>query len=236
MVPPVARAIWRPIVEGLENIPPSGPVLLASNHLSFMDSVVIPVVVPRKVVFLAKEEYFTGHGIARPAPEGMVRGHSGWCRSTATTPAPRVDSLQIALDVLHRGEAFGLYPEGTRSRDGRLYRGKVGVAELALRSGAPIVPVALIGTERLQPVGSALAQAGQGHGALRAARSTSRTSTTELPPGRARRQITDRGDDRDPAAVRPGAGRRLQRTTRRRLISQASTGRRGSLTAPLGAP
>ena len=110
-------------------------MLLASNHLSFMDSVVIPVVVPRKVVFLAKEEYFTGRGI-------RGRLQRGWFEGLDMVPVNRddtraaVDSLQIALDVLQRGEAFGLYPEGTRSRDGRLYRGKVGVAELALRSGA----------------------------------------------------------------------------------------------------
>jgi len=190
VVPPVARAIWRPTVEGVDNIPPSGPVLLASNHLSFMDSVVIPVVVPRKVVFLAKEEYFTGHGV-------RGRLQKGWFEGLGMVPVNRddtraaVDSLQIALDVLERGEAFGLYPEGTRSRDGRLYRGKVGVAELALRSGAPIVPVALIGTERLQPVGSRLPKL---------AKVTVRFGPPVhvadeydgVAPGRARRQITDR--------------------------------------------
>ena len=155
VVPPLLRATWRPTVEGRENIPATGPVLLASNHLAFMDSVVIPVVVPRKVVFLAKAEYFEGHGLKN-------RLQRGWFEGMGMVPVNRddtraaIDSLQIALDVLEKGEAFGLYPEGTRSRDGRLYRGKVGVAELALRSGAPIVPVALLGTERLQPAGSRL--------------------------------------------------------------------------------
>ena len=189
-IPPAARAVWRPRIEGVHNIPRTGPVLIASNHLSFVDSVVIPVVVPRKVVFLAKAEYFEGSGV-----KGRLQ--RGWFEGLGMVPVDRddtraaVDSLQIALDVLARGEAFGLYPEGTRSRDGRLYRGKVGVAELALKSGAPIVPTALIGTERLQPVGSTLPKlvkvtvrfgppihvAGEYAG---------------VAPGRARRQITDR--------------------------------------------
>src|SRR5689334_14134466 len=147
VVPPLLRAVWRPRIEGLDNIPRTGPVLIASNHLSFVDSVVIPSVVPRKVVFLAKAEYFEGSGL-----KGRLQ--RGWFEGLGMVPVNRddtraaVDSLQIALDVLGRGDAFGLYPEGTRSRDGRLYRGKVGVAELALKSGAPIVPTALIGTEK----------------------------------------------------------------------------------------
>jgi 1-acyl-sn-glycerol-3-phosphate acyltransferase len=150
VVPPVARAVWRPVVEGVEKVPLTGPVLLASNHLSFMDSVVIPVVAPRKVVFLAKAEYFTGTGV-----KGRLM--KAWFESTGMVPVDRddtksaIDSLGIALDVLGRGEAFGVYPEGTRSRDGRLYRGRTGVAQLALVSGAPIVPVGLVGTEQLQP-------------------------------------------------------------------------------------
>jgi 1-acyl-sn-glycerol-3-phosphate acyltransferase len=190
VVPPLLRAVWRPDIEGLDNIPRTGPVLIASNHLSFVDSVVIPSVVPRKVVFLAKAEYFEGSGL-----KGRLQ--RGWFEGLGMVPVNRddtraaVDSLQIALDVLGRGDAFGLYPEGTRSRDGRLYRGKVGVAELALKSGAPIVPTALVGTEKLQPVGSTLPKlvkvtvrfappihvAGEYAG---------------VAPGRARRQITDR--------------------------------------------
>jgi 1-acyl-sn-glycerol-3-phosphate acyltransferase len=155
VVPPLARALWRPTIEGVENVPLVGPVILASNHLSFADSVVIPVVAPRKVVFLAKEEYFTTAGV-------KGRLSNAWFTALGMLPVSRDDtrsalgSLQTALEVLERGEALGLYPEGTRSRDGRLYRGRTGVAQLALMSGAPVVPVGLIGTERLQPVGARL--------------------------------------------------------------------------------
>jgi 1-acyl-sn-glycerol-3-phosphate acyltransferase len=190
VVPPLARAIWRPVVEGKQNVPPTGGVLLASNHLSFVDSVVIPVVAPRKVVFLAKEEYFTGTGL-------RGRLSKAWFEGLGMVPVNRedtrsaLDSLDIALEVLGRGEAFGIYPEGTRSRDGRLYRGRTGVAQLALVSGAPIVPVGLIGTERLQPVGTRLP---------RLAKVTVRFGEPlhvagqydGVPPGRARREITDR--------------------------------------------
>ena len=146
--------LWcRVQVTGLEHVPRHGPVLLASNHQSFADSVVIPVVVPRRVRFLAKEDYFTGTGAM------------GWCNRTFFTATgavgvPRgahVDakaSLDVALGVLEAGDAFGIYPEGTRSRDGRLYRGKTGVAWLSLTSGAPIIPVGLVGTERAQPIGT----------------------------------------------------------------------------------
>jgi 1-acyl-sn-glycerol-3-phosphate acyltransferase len=155
IVPPVARVVWRPTVIGLENVPESGPVILASNHVSFADSVVIPVVVPRKVVFLAKSDYFTGPGV-----KGLVSRL--WFEGLGMLPVDRDDSkaalasLDTALEVLGRGEAFGIYPEGTRSRDGRLYRGRTGVAHLALTAGVPVVPVGLTGTERLQPVGSRL--------------------------------------------------------------------------------
>jgi 1-acyl-sn-glycerol-3-phosphate acyltransferase len=155
VVAPVARAVWRPTVTGLENVPASGGVILASNHLSFADSVVIPVVVPRKVVFLAKSDYFTGSGLKGAAMRA-------WFEGLGMLPVDRDDSkaalasLDTALEVLGRGEAFGIYPEGTRSRDGRLYRGRTGVAHLALTAGVPVVPVGVRGTEKLQPVGSRL--------------------------------------------------------------------------------
>lgn len=153
LIPPVARAVWRPTVEGLHHVPSSGPVIVASNHLAFFDSVVIPVVVPRKVVFLAKSDYFTGTG----AKGTLTRA---WFTGLGMLPVDRDDtraaiaSLDTALEVLRRGEAFGIYPEGTRSRDGRLYRGRTGVAHLALTAGCPVVPVGLAGTEDIQPVGS----------------------------------------------------------------------------------
>ena len=188
-VPPVARAVWRPTVEGIKHVPSSGPVLIASNHLSFLDSVVIPVVAPRKVVFLAKSEYFTGTGIT-----GWMR--KAWFEGLGMVPVDRedtraaIDSLAVALDVLRRGEAFGIYPEGTRSRDGRLYRGRTGVAQLALTAGVPVVPVGLIGTADLQPEDGAWP---------RLAKVTVRFGEPidfagrfdGVPPGRARREATD---------------------------------------------
>ncbi len=155
VVPPAARAVWRPTVRGLEHVPATGGVILASNHLSFADSVVIPIVVPRRVSFLAKAEYFTGTGV-----RGRVA--KAWFEALGMLPIDRDDpraaltSLEIARGVLDSGGAFGIYPEGTRSRDGRLYRGRTGVAELALGAGVPVVPVGLRGTERLQPVGARL--------------------------------------------------------------------------------
>lgn len=155
VVPPVAKAVWRPRVTGLEHVPATGGVLLASNHLSFVDSVVIPVVVPRKVVFLAKSDYFTGTGVGGALSRAWFEG-LGMLPVDRDDPRAALASLDTALEVLGRGEAFGLYPEGTRSRDGRLYRGRTGVAHLALTAGVPVVPVGLVGTERLQPVGARL--------------------------------------------------------------------------------
>jgi len=153
VVPPLARAVWRPTVRGKENVPATGGVILASNHLSFVDSVVIPCVAPRKVVFLAKSDYFEGTGLKGAAQRA-------WFEGLGMLPVDRDDSraalasLDTALEVLGRGEAFGIYPEGTRSRDGRLYRGRTGVAHLALTAGVPVVPVGLTGTQDVQPVGS----------------------------------------------------------------------------------
>ena len=155
VIAPLSKAVWRPTVEGTGNVPSHGPVIVASNHLSFADSMVIPIVAPRQVVFLAKEDYFTGTGIKGAA----IRA---WFQGLGMIPVDRDDtraalaSLDIALDVLGKGQAFGIYPEGTRSRDGRIYRGRTGVAHLALTSGAPVVPVGVIGTQHIQPVGSRL--------------------------------------------------------------------------------
>lgn len=189
VVPPLARAVWRPVVEGLDNVPRTGPVIVASNHLSFADSLVIPIVAPRKVVFLAKADYFTGTGLKGAASRA-------WFGGLGMIPVDRDDtkaaiaSLDTALEVLGRGEAFGIYPEGTRSRDGRLYRGRTGVGHLALTSGAQVVPVGLQGTQDLQPVGSRLP---------RLAKVTIRFGEPlhfsgrfdGVPAGRARREITD---------------------------------------------
>jgi 1-acyl-sn-glycerol-3-phosphate acyltransferase len=153
VIPPVVRVIWRPTVIGLDHVPAKGGVILASNHLSFVDSIAIPVVVPRKVVFLTKSDYFTGSGV-----KGFFS--RAWFEGLGMLPVDRDDSkaalasLDVALEVLGRGEAFGIYPEGTRSRDGRLYRGRTGVAHLALTAGVPVVPVGISGTEDVMAVGS----------------------------------------------------------------------------------
>lgn len=189
VVPPLARAVWRPVVEGLDNVPRTGPVIVASNHLSFADSLVIPIVAPRKVVFLAKADYFTGTGLKGAASRA-------WFGGLGMIPVDRDDtksaiaSLDTALEVLGRGEAFGIYPEGTRSRDGRLYRGRTGVGHLALTSGAPVVPVGLQGTQDLQPVGSRLPRLAKvtisfGEPLHFSGRFDG------VPAGRARREITD---------------------------------------------
>ncbi|WP_409331118.1 lysophospholipid acyltransferase family protein [Trujillonella humicola] len=150
---PLARLVLRARVTGQENVPATGAVILASNHLSFIDSMVIPLSAPRRVRYLAKAEYFTTPGLG------------GWLTRTLFTalgalPVERETSraaqaaLDTALGVLHDGDAFGIYPEGTRSRDGRLGRGKTGVAWLALTADCPVVPVAVSGTDRVQPVGA----------------------------------------------------------------------------------
>ncbi|MER7559914.1 lysophospholipid acyltransferase family protein [Nocardioides sp. NPDC126508] len=155
VVPPVLRAVWRPTVTGAENVPRTGGVILASNHLSFADSIVIPSVSPRPVHFLAKSDYFTGTGLKGAAQKAWFEG-MGMLPVDRDDPQAALGSLEVALEVLGRGEAFGIYPEGTRSRDGRLYRGRTGVAHLALTAGVPVVPVGLRGTAELQPVGSSL--------------------------------------------------------------------------------
>lgn len=189
ILPPAAKAVWRPRVEGLDNIPADGPVIVASNHLSFADSMVIPFVVPRRVAFLAKKDYFTGTGVKG----ALVRG---WFEGIGMVPVDRDDtksaleSLDVALEVLSRGLAFGIYPEGARSRDGRLYRGRTGVAHLALTSGAPVVPVGLIGTEKLQPVGSRLPRLERVTVRFGAPLDF-RGRADGVPAGRARREVTD---------------------------------------------
>jgi 1-acyl-sn-glycerol-3-phosphate acyltransferase len=150
---PVARLIYRPVIEGQEHIPRTGPLLLASNHLSFIDSFVIPLVAPRRVLFLAKSEYFTGHGLRGLWMRWLFTALGAVPVQRGTHGAAQ-EALEVALDILEDGKAFAIYPEGTRSRDGRLYRGRTGVAWLALTAGCPVVPVALSGTQDIQPVGS----------------------------------------------------------------------------------
>ena len=144
--------LFRPKVTGLRNVPQSGPVIVASNHLSFSDSIFMPLVVPRKVTFLAKSEYFKSPGI-----KGFIKkitfialgqvpvDRSGGRRSEA--------ALLTGLELLAEGACIGIYPEGTRSPDGKLYKGRTGIARLAIESGAAVVPVAMFNTAEIQPTG-----------------------------------------------------------------------------------
>jgi 1-acyl-sn-glycerol-3-phosphate acyltransferase len=150
---PFLMVLFRPKVKGLRHVPGSGPVIIASNHLSFSDSIFMPLVVPRKVTFLAKSEYFTS-----PGPKGLLKkltfialgqvpvDRSGGRRSEA--------ALITGLKVLAEGKCLGIYPEGTRSPDGRLYKGRSGIARLAIESGSPVIPVAMFNTEKIQPTGT----------------------------------------------------------------------------------
>jgi 1-acyl-sn-glycerol-3-phosphate acyltransferase len=144
--------LFRPKVTGLRHVPTNGGVIIASNHLSFSDSIFMPLVVPRKVTFLAKSEYFTSPGI-----KGFIKkltfialgqvpiDRAGGRRSEA--------AILTGLDLLKAGDCIGIYPEGTRSPDGRLYKGRTGIARMAIESGCPIVPVAMFNTAEIQPTG-----------------------------------------------------------------------------------
>lgn len=145
---PVLRFFYRVRVEGLDHVPTEGPAILAGNHLSFIDSIFLPLVLRRRITFVAKAEYFDDPRTAwffRAVGQIPIRRGGGSASRRA---------LETAREVLEAGRLFGIYPEGTRSRDGRLYRGKTGVAWLALKAGCPIVPAALAGTQDIQPVGT----------------------------------------------------------------------------------
>jgi 1-acyl-sn-glycerol-3-phosphate acyltransferase len=148
------KAAFRPWVEGLENVPAEGPAILASNHLSFSDSFFLPAVLDRKVTFIAKEEYFTSPGVKGKLTAAFFKGVGQLPVDRSGARGAGEAAVKSGVAVLARGELFGIYPEGTRSPDGRLYRGKPGgLARVALASGAPVIPVAMIDTEKVQPVG-----------------------------------------------------------------------------------
>lgn len=152
IVGPLAKMIFRPWVVGAEHIPREGGVILASNHLSFIDSVFLPLMIERRVYFLAKSEYFSGKGL-----KGWLTKH--FMLATGQLPIDRSGgqaseaSLITGLGVLDKGNVLGIYPEGTRSPDGKLYRGRTGVARMILESGVPVIPVAMIDTDKAMPIG-----------------------------------------------------------------------------------
>nr|WP_204332653.1 lysophospholipid acyltransferase family protein [Geodermatophilus sabuli] len=153
MLRPLFRLALRTHVTGRENVPATGAFIIASNHLSFIDSMVIPLSAPRRVGYLAKAEYFTGTGVGGWLTRTLFTALGALPVERGTHRAAQA-ALDTALGVLREGGGFGIYPEGTRSRDGRLARGKTGVAWLALTADCPVVPVAVTGTDRVQPVGS----------------------------------------------------------------------------------
>ncbi|WP_189298215.1 lysophospholipid acyltransferase family protein [Streptomyces albospinus] len=151
------RLAFRPWVEGIENIPAEGPAILASNHLSFSDSFFLPAVLDRKVTFIAKAEYFTSPGVKGKLTAAFFKGVGQLPVDRSGARGAGEAAIKSGIEVLERGELFGIYPEGTRSPDGRLYRGKPGgLARVALATGAPVIPVAMIDTEKVQPPGKIL--------------------------------------------------------------------------------
>ncbi|WUS95793.1 1-acyl-sn-glycerol-3-phosphate acyltransferase [Streptomyces sp. NBC_00708] len=152
---PVLRLLFRPVIEGAEHIPDDGAAIVAGNHLSFSDHFLMPAIIKRRITFLAKAEYFTGPGL-----KGRLT--AAFFRSAGQIPVDRSGkeagqaAIREGLGVLGRGELLGIYPEGTRSHDGRLYKGKVGVAVMAVRAQVPVVPCAMVGTFEIQPPGRRL--------------------------------------------------------------------------------
>lgn len=157
---PLLRLLFRPRIEGVEHIPDDGAAIVAGNHLSFADHFLMPTMLRRRITFLAKAEYFTGPGF-----KGRLT--AGFFRSVGQIPVDRSGrgagraAVDEGVRVLRRGELLGVYPEGTRSHDGRLYKGRVGVAAMALRAGVPVVPCAMLGTFELQPPGRRLPRVGR---------------------------------------------------------------------------
>jgi 1-acyl-sn-glycerol-3-phosphate acyltransferase len=188
VVGPLLHAYGRPRVMGLENLPASGPAILASNHLSIVDSVYLPLMITRPVVFPAKAEYFSARG-----PLGRL--WAAYLRSTKQLELNRANTrsaqatLEAAAGILRAGDLFGFYPEGTRSPDGRLYRGRSGIGWLALNSGAPVIPVAMSGTRKMLPPGSRVPRPARIE--VRLGKPLEFAHLAGDPPARARRMIAD---------------------------------------------
>jgi 1-acyl-sn-glycerol-3-phosphate acyltransferase len=157
---PVLRVLFRPWVEGAQHIPHEGAAIFASNHLSFSDSIFLPLVVPRKITFLAKADYFTGSGVKGKMTKGFMSG-VGQVPIDRSGGAASEAALRTAQRILREGKLLALYPEGTRSPDGRLYRGKTGIARMALEAGVPVIPVAMINTDVVQPTGKLIPNLGR---------------------------------------------------------------------------
>jgi 1-acyl-sn-glycerol-3-phosphate acyltransferase len=157
---PLLRLLFRPRIEGLEHVPAEGAAIIAGNHLSFSDHFLMPAILRRRITFLAKAEYFT-----KPGLKGRMT--AAFFRSAGQIPVDRSGrkaaqaAIEEGLGVLRKDELLGIYPEGTRSHDGRLYKGRVGVAAMALGAGVPVVPCAMVGTFEIQPPGRVLPRIGR---------------------------------------------------------------------------
>ncbi|MEO5850933.1 MAG: lysophospholipid acyltransferase family protein [Nocardioides sp.] len=149
---PLLRIIFRPVVEGDDHVPVDGPAILASNHLSYADWLFMPLTLSRRVTFVAKAEYFTSPGVKGWFKKKFFSG-AGQVPIDRGSASAAEGALSSARRILEEGDLFGIYPEGTRSHDGRLYRGKTGVARLALETRAPVIPVAVVGTDVVAPPG-----------------------------------------------------------------------------------
>ena len=188
VIGPFLRTIGRPKVAGEENIPAEGPAILASNHLSFIDSIYLPLMIDRPVVFPAKAEYFAAKG-----PLGRL--WAAYLRSTNQLEMDREGArsaqatLEAAVEILRAGELFGFYPEGTRSPDGRLYRGRSGIGYLALNSGAPVIPVAMMGTRKMLPPGAPVPRPARIE--IRVGKPLEFGHLAGEPPARGRRAVAD---------------------------------------------
>ena len=186
---PFLRAIWRPKVTGAGHVPASGGAILAANHQSVVDSVFLPFVLDRPVTFSAKAEYFTAAGPAARLWAAYLKS-TNQLRMDREGPRAAQDTLVAALALLEAGNLFGIYPEGTRSPDGRLYRGRPGVGWLALKSGLPVVPVGIRGTRRVLPPGHVMPRPGRVEVRIGAPLKFG-ADITGQPPGKARQLITE---------------------------------------------
>ncbi len=186
---PFLHVLWRPTITGTENVPKRGGAILASNHLSIVDSFFLPLMLDRPVTFAAKSEYFTGTRLIDRVTAIYLRRTKQLAVDRESTRAAR-GMLEAALELLRKGELFGIYPEGTRSPDGRLYRGRTGVGWLALASGLPVVPIAMIGTDHVLPPGRTVPRLGPIEVRIGKPLTFEQHADTGA-PARARRAITD---------------------------------------------
>ncbi|MDT0157548.1 lysophospholipid acyltransferase family protein [Microbacterium sp. ARD32] len=160
VIGPLVKAIFRPWIVGRDNVPASGAAILASNHLSFADSIFLPLLLDRPMSFLAKSDYFTGRGLKGWATRVFMKG-TGQIPIDRSGGRASEASLNTGLQILGRGDLLGIYPEGTRSPDGKLYRGRTGLARMALEAKVPVIPVVMVDTDVVMPIGKRLPNVGR---------------------------------------------------------------------------